>query len=111
MIDVSDGLSSEALHLCKKSNTGCVIYEAKIPIDPSTYHTAINLGIDPTLCALNGVEDYELLFTISPSEVEKIENNPDFTIIGYMTEPEEKTMFISKSGNRYPLQAQGWKHF
>ena len=111
MIDVSDGLSSEALHLCKKSNTGCVIYEAKIPIDPSTYHTAISLGIDPTLCALNGGEDYELLFTISPSEVEKIENNPDFTIIGYMTEPEEKTMFISKSGNRYPLQAQGWKHF
>ena len=111
MIDISDGLSSEAMHICKKSNTGCVIYEEKIPLDPSTYSTAISLGIDATLCAMSGGEDYELLFTINPAEAEKITNHPDFTIIGYITDPGEKTTLITKSGNRYPLQAQGWKHF
>ena len=99
------------MHICKKSNTGCVIYEEKIPLDPSTYSTAISLGIDATLCAMSGGEDYELLFTINPAEAEKITNHPDFTIIGYITDPGEKTTLITKSGNRYPLQAQGWKHF
>jgi thiamine-monophosphate kinase len=111
MIDISDGLSSEILHLCKKSNVGCELLEANIPLDPITYNTAIGLGIDPTLCALSGGEDYELLFTIHPSDAEKIKNHPDFTIIGFMTEPENKAILVTKSGNRYPLQAQGWKHF
>jgi thiamine-monophosphate kinase len=111
MIDISDGLSSEALHICKKSKVGCVIYEAKIPIDPSTYHTALKMGIDPTVCALSGGEDYELLFTIPATEAEKVTNHPDFTIIGYITEPGEGSNLITKSNNRYPLQAQGWKHF
>ncbi|RME19017.1 MAG: thiamine-phosphate kinase [Bacteroidetes bacterium] len=111
MIDISDGLASEILHICKQSNKGCEIYEEKIPIDYQTYDRAREFNLDPTTCAMNGGEDYELLFTIPLSEYDKIKNHPDFTPIGYITEPERKCQLISKSGTSHPIQAQGWKHF
>ena len=111
MIDISDGLSSEILHLCEQSGTGCEIFEEKIPRDDNTYDTARSLNLDYTMCALNGGEDYELLFTISQADYDKIKNHPDFTLIGYMTDKEIGANLITTSGNRYPLQAQGWKHF
>src|SRR5690606_24573173 len=83
MIDVSDGLASEVLHICKASNCGCKLYEEKIPIDPMTYDTAREFGLDPTICALNGGEDYELLFTVKQSDYEKIRNQPDISIVGH----------------------------
>ncbi|GAB4204878.1 MAG: thiamine-phosphate kinase [Bacteroidia bacterium] len=111
MIDISDGLASEILHICKQSDKGCEIYEEKIPIDYQTYEKAREFNLDPTTCAMNGGEDYELLFTIPLSEYDKIKNHPDFTPIGYITEPERKCHLISKSGTSHPIQAQGWKHF
>lgn len=111
MIDISDGLASEILHICKQSNTGCEIYEEKIPIDPQTYQRAREFNLDPTTCAMNGGEDYELLFTIPLSEYDKIKNHPDFTAIGYITEPARKCNLISKSKTSHPIVAQGWKHF
>lgn len=109
MIDISDGLSSELFHLAKHSEVGFVIYEDKLPIDPTTFNKARELGLDPTVCALNGGEDYELLFTVSQSEYEKLKNSLDITIIGYVTEKAEGLKLISKSGNSYPIEAQGWK--
>lgn len=111
MIDISDGLASEILHICKQSNVGCEIYEEKIPIDPQTYDRARTFNLDPTTCAMNGGEDYELLFTIPLSDYEKIKNHPDFTVIGYITEAAKKCSLISKSGTVHPIVAQGWKHF
>lgn len=111
MIDVSDGLASEILHICRESNVGCKLYEEKIPIDPMTYDTAREFGLDPTVCALSGGEDYELLFTVPQSDFEKIKNNMDISIIGHITEPSEGCMMISKSGNVYEIKAQGWNAF
>lgn len=111
MIDVSDGLASETLHLCKNSNTGCKIFEENIPFDPTTYNTALSFNIDATLCALSGGEDYELLFTVSKEDYEKISNSPDFTMVGIMEDLEMGTKLITKSGNSYDLVAQGFKHF
>lgn len=111
MIDVSDGLASELLHICKQSDKGCTIYEERIPIDPMTYDTARDFGIDPTVCALNGGEDYEMLFTISQADYEKIKNSADMTIIGHITEASAGCNMVSKSKNVYPLQAQGWNAF
>ena len=108
MIDISDGLASEILHLCKQSDKGCNLYEEKIPIDPMTYDTARDFGIDPTVCALSGGEDYELLFTIDQKDFEKIKNNPDISIIGHITEPAAGCHLISKSGKVHPIKAQGW---
>ncbi len=108
MIDISDGLASEILHICKQSDKGCNLYEEKIPIDPMTYDTARDFGIDPTVCALNGGEDYELLFTIKQSDFEKIRNNPDISIIGHMTEASAGCNLISKSEKVHPIKAQGW---
>jgi len=108
MIDVSDGLASEVLHICKQSNKGCKIYEEKIPIDPMTYDTAFNFGIDPTVCALNGGEDYELLFTIKQDDFEKVKGLLDITVIGHITEPDAGCEMISKSNKVHPLKAQGW---
>ncbi len=108
MIDISDGLASEILHICKQSNKGCNLYEEKIPIDPMTYDTAREFGIDPTVCALNGGEDYELLFTIKQSDFEKIKNNPDISIIGHMTEASAGCNLISKSEKVHSIKAQGW---
>ncbi len=111
MIDISDGLSSECFHLAKHSDVGITLYEDKIPIDPTTYSFARELDLDPTLCALSGGEDYELLFTIKQSDYEKINNHPDFTIIGFVTEKAEGMNLMSKGGNKHALKAQGWKAF
>ena len=111
MIDVSDGLASEILHICKQSDKGCKIYEDKIPIDPMTYDTARDFGIDPTVCALNGGEDYELLFTISQSDYEKVKNSADISIIGHITEPSAGCNLISKSDIVHEIKAQGWNAF
>ncbi|MCG9880261.1 MAG: thiamine-phosphate kinase [Bacteroidia bacterium] len=111
MMDISDGLASECFHIGKASSVGISLFEEKIPIDPSTYNFARELDLDPTLCALSGGEDYELLFTISQSDYKKIENHPDFTIIGYATEASEGMNLITKSGNKHALKAQGWTAF
>jgi len=108
MIDVSDGLSSEMLHICTASGKGCNLYEEKIPIDPTTYNTAREFNLDPTVCALTGGEDYELLFTIDLKDFDKIKGNPNFTVIGHMTEQAQGCNLITKSGALYPLTAQGW---
>jgi thiamine-monophosphate kinase len=108
MIDISDGLSSEMLHICKSSGMGCNLYEEKIPIDPTTYNTAREFNLDPTVCALNGGEDYELLFTIDLTDFDKIKANPNFTVIGHITEQAQGCNLITKSGALYPLTAQGW---
>lgn len=112
MIDVSDGLASEIFHICKESEVGCRIYEDKIPIDPMTYETAREFGLDPTVCALNGGEDYELLFTVPQSDYEKLkEGLMDISIIGHITEKDAGIDMVSKSGNVHPLKAQGWNAF
>jgi thiamine-monophosphate kinase len=110
MIDVSDGLASEVLHICEQSNLGVDLFEEKIPIDPLTYDTAREFNLDPTLCALSGGEDYELLFTIPLSDYDKIKNLPDFSIIGHLTTPSKGRQLISKSGTVHELKAQGWNH-
>lgn len=111
MIDVSDGLASEIIHLCSRSKVGMNLFEEKIPIDPQTYEMARELDLDPTLTALSGGEDYELLFTIKQSDFDKLKNNPDISIIGHVTDAAEGINLISKSGNKHPLKAQGWKAF
>ncbi|MEN9928934.1 MAG: thiamine-phosphate kinase [Bacteroidota bacterium] len=111
MIDVSDGLASEILHICKASNVGCHVYDEKIPIDAKTSMAAIDFNLDPSTCALNGGEDYELLFTIKQSDFEVIQSNPNFSIIGHITSPEDGTYFVDKNGSAVTLTAQGWRHF
>ena len=111
MMDISDGLSSDILHICKQSNLGCRIYEEKIPINEATKAAAFKFGLDPTVCALNGGEDYELLFTIKQSDFEVIQSNPNFSIIGHITSPEDGTYFVDKNGSAVTLTAQGWRHF
>jgi thiamine-monophosphate kinase len=111
MIDVSDGLASEILHLCKSSNVGCHVYDEKLPIDAKTSMTALDFNLDPSTCALNGGEDYELLFTIKQSDFEIIQSNPNFSIIGHITNVEDGVYFVDKSGSAVTLKAHGWKHF
>ncbi len=111
MIDISDGLASEVMHLCKASGTGCVLYEDKFPIDPQTYDKAREFGLDATICALSGGEDYELLFTINIEDYEKLRLHLDFSTIGHMTSAGEGMYLQDKSENRVTLQAQGWKAF
>ena len=109
MIDVSDGLASEIFHLTKASKLGCTIYDEKIPIDAKTSMAALDFNIDPVTCALNGGEDYELLFTISMSDFDKIKGNPHMTVIGHMTDSNSGINLVDKNGALIPLQAQGWK--
>jgi thiamine-monophosphate kinase len=111
MIDVSDGLASEILHICKQSNKGCNLYEEKIPLDPMTFETAREFNLDPTVCALSGGEDYELLFTVKQADYDKIKFKMDITIIGYITEPAVGCNLITKGGVVHPLKAQGWNAF
>ena len=111
MMDVSDGISSEVLHICKQSNLGCVIVEDKLPIHEQARAAAFKFGLDPTVCALNGGEDYELLFTMKQEDYDKILLSEEISVIGYMTEPEEGTKFLSKGGNTFNLTAQGWNSF
>ncbi|MBN1650764.1 MAG: thiamine-phosphate kinase [Bacteroidales bacterium] len=108
MIDISDGLASEIIHLCEESTLGCQIYEEKIPIDPQTVTVAETFNMHPVTCALNGGEDYELLFTVSQSDFEKINGQAGFHIIGYMTDTVSSKNLISTSGEAIPITAQGW---
>ena len=111
MIDVSDGLASEILHICQQSEKGVTLYEEKIPIDPLTYETARELGLDPTVCALNGGEDYELLFTIKQSDYAKLKHDVDISVIGHITDKNSGCKMISKSDMVHELKAQGWNAF
>lgn len=111
MIDISDGLSSEIIHLCKQSLVGCDLFEEKIPLDPAVISVCEEFNIDSTTVALNGGEDYELLFTIGQSDYPKIKANPNFTVIGFMKEAEEGMHLITRAESKIPLKAQGWKNF
>jgi len=108
MIDVSDGLSSEILHICKQSNVGCVLYEEKIPIAEETRLAAFKFNLDPTACALSGGEDYELLFTVRQDDYDIIAKNQDISVVGYITDAEAGSHIITKGGNKHPITAQGW---
>jgi thiamine-monophosphate kinase len=111
MMDISDGLASEILHICKSSSVGATVYEDKLPIDGVTFTTAVEIQLDPTTCALNGGEDYELLFTIGQNDYEKLKNHPDVFFIGYINEANKGINLITKNENRVPIRAQGWVHF
>ena len=108
MIDISDGLSSEVLHLCKASKVGCNIYEEKIPLDKQTKDFAEELSINPLVAALNGGEDYELLFTVPLGSYDLIKKEFDITIIGHITPESEGANLVTTGGSVIPLQAQGW---
>ena len=111
MMDISDGLSSDILHLCRQSELGCVLYEEKIPISEETRNAAFKFELDPTACALSGGEDYELLFTIAQEDHDKLVLNEQVSVIGYMTEPEKGRKIITKGGNIFDITAQGWNAF
>lgn len=111
MIDISDGLSSEVFHLCYRSKLGAIVEESGVPIHPDAQVQAIDFGLDPITCALSGGEDYELLFTIDPKDVEKVKYLPDIYIMGEMTEASEGIKLHTKGGNIHDIQAQGWVHF
>jgi len=111
MMDISDGLSSEILHISNQSDLGCVIYEERLPIAGEMKNAAYKFQIDPTACALSGGEDYELLFTIDQNDYDKIKLNEDISVIGYMTEREKGTNIITKGESTYPITAQGWNAF
>jgi len=111
MMDVSDGISSEVMHLCKQSNLGCRIYEEKLPIHDESRRAAYKFGLDPTVCALNGGEDYELIFTLKQEDHDKITFNEEISVIGYMTELEEGCKLLTKGGNTFNITAQGWNAF
>jgi thiamine-monophosphate kinase len=111
MIDVSDGVSSELLHIADQSNCGVKIYEDKLPIDQRAYNRAIELGLDPTMCALNGGEDYELLFTVAPEHRELLKQYDDLTIIGEIVHKKNGNKLLTRSGNEHEIIAQGWNAF
>lgn len=111
MIDISDGLSSEILHLCKNSNVGCNLYEDKIPLDPQMISVCEEFNIDSTTIALSGGEDYELLFTVSMDDFPKIKGNPNLTVIGHMTAASEGSHLITRASTKIPLKARGWQAF
>jgi thiamine-monophosphate kinase len=111
MMDISDGLSSEILHICKESNVGCILYEEKLPLVDDTRNAAYKFKLDPTACALSGGEDYELLFTVNQNDYETIRQNRDISVVGYMTGPEEGAKIITKGGNTHDITSQGWNAF
>ncbi len=108
MIDISDGLSSEIIHICKQSKVGCNLYENKLPLDPQVISVCEEFKIDSTTVAINGGEDYELLFTIKMEDFDKIKGNPNFTIIGHMTHENEGIHLITRADTKIPLIARGW---
>ncbi|MGB0789141.1 MAG: thiamine-phosphate kinase, partial [Marinirhabdus sp.] len=108
MIDISDGLSSEIMHLCKQSRVGCAVYEAKIPLDPQVITTCEEFNLDSTTIALSGGEDYELLFTVSPADYPKIKENPNMTVIGHITQASEGAHLITRANTKIPITAMGW---
>lgn len=111
MMDISDGLSSELLHICEKSAVGCVVFEEKLPIAEDTRKAAYKFEIDPTACALSGGEDYELLFTIRQEDYEKLTLNEQISVIGYITDADQGAKFKTKGGNTHDITAQGWNAF
>lgn len=108
MIDVTDGLASELLHLCRQSGTGAVIFDENLPIDDQTHLAASEFGVSPITAALNGGEDYELLFTVRPQEFEKLASNARITAIGYLTADPTQVVLATKAGQQTPIRAQGW---
>lgn len=108
MMDISDGLSSEVMHLCTASNLGIQIYEDKLPIDQQTFDRARENHLDPTTCALNGGEDYELVFAIDLADYDKVKKHPHFTVVGHFVDAAEGHTLIAKDGSSHPLEAQGW---
>src|SRR5690606_17233786 len=108
MIDVSDGISSEIMHICKASNVGCNLYEDKLPLDPQLINVCEEFNLDSTTIAINGGEDYELLFTVSMNDFEKIKGNPHLSIIGHMTAEKEGIHLITRENTKLPLKARGW---
>ncbi|OSY88680.1 thiamine-monophosphate kinase [Tenacibaculum holothuriorum] len=111
MIDISDGLSSEIMHICTQSKVGCKIYEEKIPLDPQVISTCEEFEIDSTMVALSGGEDYELLFTVSINDFDKIKGNPNLTVIGHITEENEGINLVTRANQELALKAQGWNSF
>ena len=111
MIDISDGLASEALHIARSSGLGVRIYDDKLPIDPATYRTARDFDLDPSTCALNGGEDYELLFTVAQADFEKVTGNPSLSVVGHMTDAASGYHLVDKQGGLHELRAQGWDAF
>lgn len=109
MIDISDGLSSEIMHLCKQSNVGCDLYEAKIPLDQQVISTCEEFNLNSTTVALSGGEDYELLFTISQKDFDNIKGNPNLTIIGHITDKDQGIHLVTRANQKIKLEAQGWK--
>lgn len=108
MMDISDGLSSEILHICKQSHCGCRLYEKNIPIDYQTAVMAEEMNMNVTTCALNGGEDYELLFTVPIGDLDKIKDMEDIKLIGHITEEKFGCMLTTRDGNEFELKAQGW---
>ena len=108
MMDISDGLSSEILHICKQSGVGATIYEEKIPIDPTVYKLCEEFNLTTTTVALNGGEDYELIFTVDINDHDKIKGNPNFSIIGHITEEASGANIVTRDSKAMPLTAQGW---
>jgi thiamine-monophosphate kinase len=108
MIDISDGLSSEVMHLCKQSNVGCTIYEEKLPLDPQLISVCEEFNIDSTTVAINGGEDYELLFTIALEDFDKIKANPNLTVIGHMVKESEGKHLVTRANQKIELKARGW---
>ena len=108
MIDISDGLSSEIMHICKSSKVGCNLYEEKLPLDPQFMNTCEEFNIDATTMAINGGEDYELLFTIKMEDFDKIKGNPNLTVIGHTTQESEGVHLISRANTKIPLKSRGW---
>ncbi|SHI87511.1 thiamine-phosphate kinase [Mesonia phycicola] len=111
MIDISDGLSSEIIHLCKNSKVGANLFEEKIPLDPAVISVCEEFNIDSTTVSLSGGEDYELLFTIDQKDFEKIKANPNLTVIGHMTEEHEGMHLITRANQKIPIQSRGWNSF
>jgi len=111
MIDISDGLSSEIFHICTQSKVGCKLYEDKFPLDPQVISTCEEFNIDSTMVALSGGEDYELLFTVSIKDFDKIKGNPNFSIIGHITEENEGKNLVTRANQEIALKAQGWNSF
>ncbi len=111
MIDISDGLASEIFHLCKQSNVGAFVEESGVPIHPDAEQMALKFKLDPITCALSGGEDYELLFTVDPNDIEKVKYLPDIYIMGEMVNKEQGVNLHTKGGNIHAIKAQGWKHF
>jgi thiamine-monophosphate kinase len=108
MIDISDGLSSEIMHICSQSKVGCKIYEEKLPLDPQVISACEEFNIDSTMVALSGGEDYELLFTVPIADFEAIKGNPNFSIIGHITAENQGLNLVTRAGQEIELKAQGW---